>query len=292
MKIETPPIIERMRDSFTLTSNRTTEKEGKEKENSGIDYVLLDKISNEYIVDKHAFNDIPSVEQRITELTHQQQLSTNTETTKKIANLLLTYEIQNKYLLQLKVEDARKKNGTIQNHSTTGSGGEQNPIEIDLEDQSTMSGITYDNNNTNVNNKKNFLPSNKNEDTTTPNTNNDNNKPNSINNKRKGTPSTTTSPSRKSKIENPYINKQSIPGNKNGEFKTANEVKLENKEHEKEVKSQSKIKSIRLRVQFTVRSKGEESLKIILQNTLFQLMQYAKTIDIKTSLLPWKLSSK
>ena len=280
MKIEKPPIIERMKNGLTLTQrNKTKEKEEKKKENNDIDHQLLDKISNEYIKDKKAFNDIPTVELRIKQLIQQQQISSDTEQTKKISNLLLSYEIQNKYLLQLLVENDRKNNAFQRNRP----GDEQNPIQIDIDEQSMMSGIIYDSDNKNIGDKND-------PDKSSPISKTDVNqeKQNISNNKRKGTPSMTTSPSRKHKIDNPYTTNQKIPGNKNDEFKTAQDLMKRNGNST----HQQDYQSIRLRVQFKINKKEKESLKNNLQDVLYQIMYYAKIYDNKASLLPWKTNSE
>ena len=178
MEAESPPIIAKIRAKEPSPGTETSKKDKGQNPQEQVNLETLNIISEEYINNQEKWHNLEAVELRILELNRQLQLTDDDNLRRRINTILSTYKIQNKYLLQIEADKLRKQ------HKATNKGTDTNPIEIDNEDRSLMSGIVHD-----INNKE--QP-------------NDQNKRNSPNNKRKRHEAKPTSPTRRAKVDNPY----------------------------------------------------------------------------------------
>ena len=280
-KMDARPTIAKLSEFNAPSENNKTEgKEGRKTENEQIDMEMLDVISEEYINNKVEWNDITSIEVRIVELNNQLNLTTDPNVRKRIENILTTYEVQNKYLLQ--IEAAKRKD----DKNVADTGKQSNPIVIENDETSLTTekkkmDCTNDNKYTKITNTT------INEGNTTMNIvteNEEHSKERISKNKRKSDGKTCTSPTRKPKLNNPY-NKTATNKGSQMDFKSAIEAKKYNESSNTQQKYDFNI--IRVRLQFTQRGGKNQNFQTQLQQLLFNIMIYAKKVTNKIALLPW-----
>ena len=264
----------------------------KKSEEDEINETMLDEISEAYINDTSAWNNIDQVEVKLTELSEQLSKTKHERKRKQINCLISTYEIQYKSLLMAKASAQ-----SMTNESMLGS-TYMSPIEVENKESDKSLESEVDTIMSEIENE----PTEFKEDETSKRNENETSKRSQDGSDFKKIPTTKRKQVTidenvqvinitKQEVVNSYANVlKKVKGNECGDFTTAKAL-LQSQTENKKVKN-PKMGEIRLRFQFKGKNNGTTSKQEQLQELLYGMMHCSKMVDPSSMLLPWEENSE